>query len=1337
MKRIVKHNIRLCIAFFMLMSLLPTQHANAYIPDNAAATVSKWTGIANDYLSSSGLSGYMIDDLKNNLGGICYGLTLGQVIVDIAWGDYSKAWNTCQQTGIETMIGATAAGPFYAAGKLVWSALESVKDVALKSFTDKLFDEYKKVRLANVDWDKVRRKKPEDWLPQWLANGNRDFEDFWYINGDSGAINANYRNFLINKMKSDCQFTEKLITFGTCHKDLTAITFSEAQLKQWVYNNWEPNVIVEMMRRAVNERRKYLSELKDKTTFRITWSIDVEMGEPVWSTFNGYPGVKNGDAYSITLNYLQGIDALGKPKWSFGYGTAVIADMVGILPNDVMEITPPANLNLAKGTGSEVLLDMGKVFVSSSMGVLSVKNASNESVSILNLPIGNIPAKSKKQMWLPQGNYRLKTSLGIRSASITAGRKTSLTLSKPAPPPPPPPTQSSVKGIIDQMVSNIRSGRMGRTLGLEAGYSWNERRKLIELETQGVQARIRYADGTESMGDLRAWAAEYIDEKEQAFTKEADAQCNGSLIQELKRLGSETNNFEKDQGLKFGYGSNVKDATYGDLPEPGGMGWRLPPHGRIGGSKGDLIAETWAQKLIQSRTHIQEVINAKEKRISDLESWASMTRNTIESMEKKYLFLNDWSSEGECRKLEGEASSLSGFAAYQVPTQVQNLQKEIDRLEDLSRLLESDRRFLTKAIASNKDRVKQLDTDLSNLNNKCSEARNVTDSVLATIRSVKDNFNIGRFISMRLPKIDNSTGFGEVRQKWADTLWNWWDVFPEENLPKPPGGGSYLYFIQKGDPTQKYIDSTRKYIRQLADAYSRSYIVDELWSMQDRLDGPAMEDAGERVLERWEKAVSCMDQLKMRRGSPCTECPDLIGKLTELSTIWKNHKKLLTRPLPKKIKQKGKTTGPDVSKPGKPMETKKGTISVKLMIDQGINPSVVKTRILDQRGNLVMEGKGPYILKPGKYIVNTYGMYIETDPMSEHVMLTPGDKKTVKVRVWQDEEEDNDDQNTNAGTDITINNTQKNTSKTNTPEAKHSTFKFPSGTPTFDFESGNLRGWTPSGTAFNSQPTLGDNPTKRHRGQPSGHQGRYWIGTFEKRPAQSVPAGTFQGDGPKGTLTSNPFTIPSNTLSFLIGGGCDIKTQRMELIVNGKVVLKATGKCSESMHRVWWDVSLWQGRQARIRLVDDGSGGWGHINFDDLQFAPAAETAGKQPAAEKKTSGCSSDQDCPPGYVCNTATGKCTSPFDSGYSAFSDQLKDKDAGRKKIKFDSEPAKSTNINDVASDTDDAGGAGADPDTDDLDKNAFNPFDQSFENDLDLDISNFPIKDSDPDTDDDLR
>ena len=104
----------------------------------------------------------------------------------------------------------------------------------------------------------------------------------------------------------------------------------------------------------------------------------------------------------------------------------------------------------------------------------------------------------------------------------------------------------------------------------------------------------------------------------------------------------------------------------------------------------------------------------------------------------------------------------------------------------------------------------------------------------------------------------------------------------------------------------------------------------------------------------------------------------------------------------------------------------------------------------------------------------------------------------------------------------------------------------------FDFEDG-LDGWERTGSAFNNQPTYGDNPTARNRGQPANQQGNWWIGGYENRPSNLSQAGITQGDGPQGTITSTSFEITGNKVSFLIGGGCDMHSVRAELIVDHKV----------------------------------------------------------------------------------------------------------------------------------------------------------------------------------------
>lgn len=163
---------------------------------------------------------------------------------------------------------------------------------------------------------------------------------------------------------------------------------------------------------------------------------------------------------------------------------------------------------------------------------------------------------------------------------------------------------------------------------------------------------------------------------------------------------------------------------------------------------------------------------------------------------------------------------------------------------------------------------------------------------------------------------------------------------------------------------------------------------------------------------------------------------------------------------------------------------------------------------------------------------------------------------------------------------------------------------------TLDFETGDLRGWTKTGNSFDYQPTLGDNPTARRRGQPSNHQGRYWIGSYEKyqgHPNQRL--GNIQGDRPQGILTSSRFTIPQGTLSFLVGGGSNFET-RVELLVQDPIegsimVLHASGQNTETMRRVTWELTPFARKTGKIRIVDASSEPWGHINVDDFRFSSA------------------------------------------------------------------------------------------------------------------------------------
>ena len=60
----------------------------------------------------------------------------------------------------------------------------------------------------------------------------------------------------------------------------------------------------------------------------------------------------------------------------------------------------------------------------------------------------------------------------------------------------------------------------------------------------------------------------------------------------------------------------------------------------------------------------------------------------------------------------------------------------------------------------------------------------------------------------------------------------------------------------------------------------------------------------------------------------------------------------------------------------------------------------------------------------------------------------------------------------------------------------------------------------------------------------------------------------------------------------------------VRLKVDGHSVHQTTGHNTERFRQVEWDVSRWSGRQAVLELVDDATGGWGHLQLDEVWLVP-------------------------------------------------------------------------------------------------------------------------------------
>ena len=114
-------------------------------------------------------------------------------------------------------------------------------------------------------------------------------------------------------------------------------------------------------------------------------------------------------------------------------------------------------------------------------------------------------------------------------------------------------------------------------------------------------------------------------------------------------------------------------------------------------------------------------------------------------------------------------------------------------------------------------------------------------------------------------------------------------------------------------------------------------------------------------------------------------------------------------------------------------------------------------------------------------------------------------------------------------------------------------------------------------------------------------------------PGQGLVNTFLNDDSTTGTLTSPEFTITAKHINFLIGGGNHptgaADPTAINLLVDGQVVRTATGSDNESLNWASWDVRDLAGQTARIRIVDQNTGGWGHINVDHILQSDTAGPA--------------------------------------------------------------------------------------------------------------------------------
>jgi len=141
------------------------------------------------------------------------------------------------------------------------------------------------------------------------------------------------------------------------------------------------------------------------------------------------------------------------------------------------------------------------------------------------------------------------------------------------------------------------------------------------------------------------------------------------------------------------------------------------------------------------------------------------------------------------------------------------------------------------------------------------------------------------------------------------------------------------------------------------------------------------------------------------------------------------------------------------------------------------------------------------------------------------------------------------------------------------------------------------------GTAFDYQPTWGDNPYQRGSVK-SRMEGNSYIATYEKHPypGYNVP-GWIQGNGPVGMIKTDPFTIEADRFSLLVGGGEHPDTCFVALVdaADHHLYFSLTGQDSDQLLSFIWNTETLIGKQVYVVIADLFDGTWGNIAVDSIE----------------------------------------------------------------------------------------------------------------------------------------
>jgi len=167
--------------------------------------------------------------------------------------------------------------------------------------------------------------------------------------------------------------------------------------------------------------------------------------------------------------------------------------------------------------------------------------------------------------------------------------------------------------------------------------------------------------------------------------------------------------------------------------------------------------------------------------------------------------------------------------------------------------------------------------------------------------------------------------------------------------------------------------------------------------------------------------------------------------------------------------------------------------------------------------------------------------------------------------------------------------------------------------PVLENSQGFQDWWSPQfGTAFDNQPTWGDNPLERGEAS-SNMEGNSYVSTLELYPYPGFTnPGRTRGASPIGLLKSDPFVIEKDRMKMLVGGGDKPSACFVALVRDSdkRLLFRETGANSVAMDPRLWNLESLVGETVFLVVADLSTISWGWIATDSIE---EYERAGDDP----------------------------------------------------------------------------------------------------------------------------